>query len=232
MATDLKIDHARINAAIAKAEETTSGEITCVIKAKALDYSGTPLGWAAALAMIVPIGMAGAGLLPHEWLAPLLSKIMGWYSIGVSGRFETWEIVLGYAALQLAVFGLIYLLINFTPLKLWMTPKATRARKAHEKAMEQFYARGLHLTQGHTGVMIFCALEERYVEVIADEGIFTKVDKALWNDTVAVLLKNIKQGDLTAGFVEAVAACGVALTAHFPPDADNPNELPDVLIEI
>lgn len=230
--TDLKIDHARINAAIAKAEEATSGEITCVIKAKALDYSGTPLGWAAALAMIVPVGLAGAGLLPHEWLAPLLSKIMGWYAIGVSGEFATWEIVLGYAALQLAVFAIAYVLINFTPLKLAMTPKATRARKAHEKALEQFYARGLHLTKAQTGVMIFCALEEHYVEVIADEGIYSKVDKALWNDTVAVLLKNIKKGDLTAGFVEAVAACGLALAAHFPPDDDNPNELPDVLIEI
>ena len=115
---------------------------------------------------------------------------------------------------------------------IWLTPKATRLKKAHEKAMEQFYSRGLHLTAGRTGVMIFCALEEHFVEVIADEGIYSKVDKALWNDTVAVLLKHIKAGDLTTGFVEAVAACGVALAGHFPPDPNNPNERPDVLIEI
>ncbi len=228
----LKIDHSRINAAIAQAETATSGEITCVVKGKALDYGETPLGWAAASALILPLVLGALGFLPHQWLAPALNAVLGWNGIGVAGDFPAWEILLAYAALQILVFALVYAVVNFTGLKLALTPKATRRKKAHEKAMEQFYARGLHLTRGHTGVMIFCALEERFVEVIADEGIFTKVDKSTWNNTVNVLLKNIKGGDLTTGFVEAVAACGVALAQHFPPDADNPNELPDVLIEI
>lgn len=230
--SNLKIDHVRVNDAIAAAEARTSGEITCVIKAKALDYGETPLGWAAAFALIVPLVITGMGWLPHEWLEPLLSGLLGWNGIGVTGDFVTWEVVLAYTALQVVIFAAFYTLIALTPLKLILTPGRTRRRKAHEKAMEQFYARGLHLTAGRTGVMIFCALEEHYVEVIADEGIYTRVDKALWNDTVAVLLKHIKSGDLTGGFVEAVAACGTALAAHFPPDANNPNELPDVLIEI
>jgi putative membrane protein len=229
---NLKIDHNRINAAIAQAETATSGEITCVIKGKALNYGETPLGWAAASALILPLVLAGLDALPQHLLSTLLANILGWYAIGVSGEFQTWEIILTYAILQIVVFSLVYALINFTGLKLALTPKATRRRKAHEKAMEQFYARGLHLTRGRTGVMIFCALQERFVEVIADEGIFSKVDTSTWNNTVNVLLKNIKAGDLTTGFVEAVAACGVALAQHFPPDADNPNELPDVLIEI
>jgi putative membrane protein len=230
--SQLKIDHTRVNAAIAQAERSTSGEITCVIKTKALDYSATPVGWAAALTLLAPLVITGLGLMPHEWLEPLLSRLLGWHSIGVSGQYAAWEMALGLTALQVLVFAVSWTVINFTPLKLWLTPKATRLKKAHEKAMEQFYARGLHLTAGRTGVMIFCALEEHFVDVIADEGIYTKVDKALWNDTVAVLLKNIKAGDLTTGFVEAVAACGTALAEHFPPDASNPNELPDVLIEI
>jgi putative membrane protein len=230
--SQLKIDHARVNAAIAQAEASTSGEITCVIKAKALDYSATPIGWAAATTLLAPLVITGLGLMPHEWLEPLLSRVLGWNSIRVSGTYATWEMALGLTALQVVIFAVSWAIINFTPLKVWLTPKATRLRKVHEMAMEQFYARGLHLTTGRTGVMIFCALEEHFVDVIADEGIYSKVDKALWNDTVAVLLKNIKAGDLTTGFVEAVAACGVALAAHFPPDDSNPNELPDVLIEI
>lgn len=228
----LNIDHGRINAAIARAELTTSGEITCVIKAKALDYGETPLGWAAASALILPLALAGMNMLPHEWLAPVVDKVLGWYALDADGHFAMWEIGLSYAFLQLIVFAAVYALVNFTGLKLALTPKRTRARKVHEKAMEQFYARGLHLTKGRTGVMIFCALEEHFVEVIADEGIYTRADKSLWNDTVAVLLKNIKSGDLTGGFEAAVAACGAALSQHYPPDADNPNELPDVLIEI
>ena len=176
--------------------------------------------------------LAGLDALPQHMLTKLMANAMGWYAIGVSGEFQTWEIILTYAILQIAVFALVYALVNFTGLKLALTPKATRRKKAHEKAMEQFYARGLHLTRGRTGVMIFCALEEHFVEVIADEGIYSKVDTSTWDNTVNVLLKNIRAGDLTTGFVEAVAACGVALAQHFPPDAENPNELPDVLIEI
>jgi len=228
----LKIDHARINAAIARAELTTSGEITCVIKSKALDYGETPLGWAAVAAFIVPLLMSAFGWLPHDWMAPLLARLMGWYTIGVSGEFLTWEILISYGFAQVIVFAFVYTLIRFTGLKLFLTPKATRNRKAHQKAMEQFYARGLHLTQGQTGVMIFCALEEHFVDVIADAGIYAKVDKSLWNDTVAALLKHVKDGDLTSGFEAAVEKCGEALAAHFPPGEDNPNELPDVLIEI
>ena len=228
----LKIDHSRINAAIAQAETATSGEITCVIKGKALNYGETPLGWASASALILPLVLAGLDALPQHMLTKLMANAMGWYAIGVSGEFQTWEIILTYAILQIAVFALVYALVNFTGLKLALTPKATRRKKAHEKAMEQFYARGLHLTRGRTGVMIFCALEEHFVEVIADEGIYSKVDTSTWDNTVNVLLKNIRAGDLTTGFVEAVAACGVALAQHFPPDAENPNELPDVLIEI
>ncbi|HVV16909.1 MAG TPA: hypothetical protein VHH90_06860 [Polyangia bacterium] len=228
----LNIDHGRINAAIARAEQTTSGEITCVIKAKALDYGGTPLGWAAASALILPLLLAGMNMLPHEWLAPVFDKVLGWYALDADGHYAMWEIGLSYAALQLVVFVAVYLLVNFTGLKLALTPKRTRQRKIHEKAMEQFYARGLHLTQSRTGVMIFCALEERFVEVIADEGIYTRADKGIWDETVAGLLKHIKGGDLTAGFESAVAACGATLSLHYPPEGDNPNELPDVLIEI
>ncbi|HTM81288.1 hypothetical protein [Asticcacaulis sp.] len=228
----LKIDHSRINAAISRAEEITSGEITCVIKSKALDYGETPLGWAAVAAFIAPLLLATFGALPHEWLEPLMSRLFGWNGIGVSGDFADWEVLISYGFLQVIVFALVYALIRFTGLKLWLTPKATRNRKAHQKAMEQFYARGLHLTQAQTGVMIFCALEEHFVDVIADAGIYAKVDKTLWNETVAVLLKHVKGGDLTGGFEAAVEKCGEALAVHFPPGEDNPNELPDVLIEI
>ena len=80
--------------------------------------------------------------------------------------------------------------------------------------------------------MIFCALEEHFVDVIADEGIYSKVDHKVWDETVAALIHHIKRDDLTGGFEAAVIKSGEVLSAHFPPDAVNLNELPDVLIEI
>ncbi|MDC7682470.1 hypothetical protein PQU92_04235 [Asticcacaulis sp. BYS171W] len=228
----LNIDHARINAAIARAETHTSGEITCVIKKRALDYPETPLMWAAAVAFILPLVLLGLGVWPHDWLGPALSAVAGWNAPNVTGELMAAEAIIFYALMQLILFAAVYLLVSLPKVKLWLTPRFITRRRAHKKAMEQFLARGLHLTAGRTGVMIFCALEEHFVDVIADEGIYSRVDKSVWNETVTTLIAHIKKDDLTTGFEEAVAKCGAALSAHFPPDAINLNELPDVLIEI
>jgi putative membrane protein len=228
----LNIDHARINAAIARAETQTAGEITCVIKKTALDYPETPLMWAAASAFILPLIFLGLGVWPHDWLGPVLSAIAGWNAPNVTGELLAAEAIIFYALTQLLLFAAVYLLVSVPKVTLWLTPRFITRRRAHKKALEQFLARGLHLTEAHTGVMIFCALEERFVDVIADEGIYSRVDKSEWNATVAALVSHIKKGDLTTGFEAAVERCGVVLSAHFPPGAENPNESPDVLIEI
>ena len=186
-------------------------------------------GW-----IILPLVLAFFGVSLDDVVTKHLpAAITGWQvghaSFAGYNRLETLGL---YGLSQLVLFVLTYALVNFTALKLTLTPKAIKHRRAHQKAQEQFYARGLHLTSHHTGVMIFCALQERFVEVIADEGIYSKVDASTWQDTVNVLIKHLKDKDLTTGFEQAVAACGEALTAHFPPDAVNLNELPDVLIEI
>ncbi|MDV6332614.1 hypothetical protein [Asticcacaulis sp. 201] len=230
----LKIDHARINAAIARAEETTSGEITCVIKAKSLDYAETPLAWGFGIALVTPFILALFGINIEDTIsAHLPSAIAGWEASHAGlADYNHLQALAIYSLIQVAIFLIVYAIIRFSPLKLLLTPKATKHRRAHEKAKEQFYARGLHLTTGQTGVMIFCALEEHFVEVIADQGIYSKVDPSVWNETIDVLLKHIQSGDLTTAFEAAVEKCGAALSAHFPPDENNPNELPDVLIEI
>ncbi len=230
----LNIDHSRINAAIAQAETTTSGEITCVIKAKAFDYPETPLAWGFGVALLLPLALAAFGISLEDTVAAKLpAAISTWEAAhaGVKTYNRLQELGL-YGLIQLCVFVVTYLIVRFTPLALFLTPKSTKLKRAHEKAREQFYARGLHLTTGHTGVMIFCALQEHFVEVIADEGIYSKVDATVWNDAVDVLLKHTRSGDLTKGFEAAIAAVNVPLSAHFPPGASNPNELPDVLIEI
>ncbi|MDI7775192.1 TPM domain-containing protein [Asticcacaulis sp. EMRT-3] len=226
----LNIDHARINAAITRAEATTSGEITCVLKARAMDYGETPLAWGFGTALVLPLILALFGIRVDE-LVPV--QVAGWQAAHATlASYNHLQNLAIYGLFQLLIFGVVYLVVRFTALKLWLTPRSIKHRKAREKATEQFYARGLHKTESHTGVMIFCALEEHFVAVIADSGIHARVDQALWKDTVAALLKHIKKGDLTSGFEAAVALCGDALTQHFPAGAENRNELPDVLIEI
>ncbi|MGA9660046.1 MAG: hypothetical protein WBQ60_13245, partial [Asticcacaulis sp.] len=230
----LKIDHSRVNAAISKAELTTSGEITCVIKASPLDNPETPLAWGFGVALVTPFVLALLGIsIEHEVSARLPDFLAGWEAShgGLADYNHLQELAI-YSLIQVLIFLGVYGVIRNTPLQLMLTPKATRHKRLHEKAREQFYARGLHLTQNQTGVMIFCALEDHFVEVIADTGIYEKVDPSTWSDTISILLRHIKSDDLTGGFEAAVAKCGEVLTLHFPAGGENPNELPDVLIEI
>jgi putative membrane protein len=80
--------------------------------------------------------------------------------------------------------------------------------------------------------MIFAALADHQVEVIADEGIHAKVDPAIWADAVEALTEGLRRGDPADGFEAAIRICGDVLAAHFPPAPSNPNELADRLVVI
>jgi putative membrane protein len=98
--------------------------------------------------------------------------------------------------------------------------------------MHQFLAHGLHVTRERTGVLIFAALSDRQVEIIADEGIYSRVDPDVWADSVAVLTAGLKEGRPAKGFESAIALAGDVLAEHFPPRPSNPNEVLDRLVEI
>ena len=99
-------------------------------------------------------------------------------------------------------------------------------------AFQQFLAKGLHQTQGRTGVLIFAAMDERRAEVIADEAVYNKVDKDVWGEALDALVDGMKKDDPGTGFVEAVRLCGEVLARHFPPTAENRNELPDQVVVV
>jgi putative membrane protein len=104
--------------------------------------------------------------------------------------------------------------------------KKARVRQA---ALDYFLAKDLHLTRHRTGVLIFAALAEHRVEVIADEGIHAAAPKAVWDEVVADLVAGLKRGAIADGFVAAIARAGAILAAHIPPRPDDSNELPDGL---
>ena len=98
--------------------------------------------------------------------------------------------------------------------------------------MGQFLAHGLHVTRERTGVLIFAALADHQVEVVADEGIHSKVDQAIWADAVEALARGMKNDDPAAGFEAAIGLCGAVLAEHFSPRTENPNEIEDRLVLI
>ena len=199
-------DKAKINDAIRAAESKTSGELYCVLALNAGGYRLVPIAWAAALALIVP------------W--PLVAS-------------TTWSATTIYV-IQLVVFIVAAVGLSQPGIRFRIVPGRTRRERAHAAAMRQFWAHGMHKTQKRTGVLIFAAVAERYVEIIADAGINAKVSQDVWDAAVASLVSAIKAGRPGDGFVAAIEQCGAVLAQHFPlePGSVNPDELPDRLVEI
>jgi putative membrane protein len=199
-------DRARIADAIRNAEAKTTGEIYCVLARNAGSYRLVPVAWAALIALIIPL--------------PLIS-------------LTEWEALTVYV-IQLAAFIVAAFALSRPEIRFHIVPRRTKRERAHAAALRQFWAHGMHKTAQRTGVLIFAAQAERYVEIIADGGINTRVTQEVWDGAVASLIAAIKAGRPGDGFVEAIAQCGAVLAAHFPaaPGAANADELPDRLVEI
>jgi putative membrane protein len=197
-------DKARVADAIRTAEAGTSGEIFCVIAGHASDYRLVPLVWAALLALAVP--------LPLIYLA-------------------SWRVTVIYLV-QLAVFAVGSLVLSLPQLRFHVVPRRMMQERAHAEALRQFWAQGLHLTENRTGVLIFASSAERYAEIIADTGIYRKVDAHVWDNAVVALIAGIKADRVGDGFVAAIEQCGAVLAQHFPPGAIRRDELPNKLVEI
>lgn len=219
----------RIGDAIAAAEAKTSGEIFCVLARRVSSYRDISLGWAAAAALLLPLGLIPFGFDP-AWIPGLGD---GWQAAHLSST----DVLVGqslaaYVLIQAAVFLSVFLLTSIPGMRRIVTPRSVRRARVRRAAIEQFLAHGLHVTQERTGVLIFAALSDHQVEVVADEGIHSKVDQAVWADAVEALVNGLKNGDPAAGFEVAIGLCGGVLAEHFPPRPVNPNEIKDRLVLI
>jgi putative membrane protein len=81
-------------------------------------------------------------------------------------------------------------------------------------------------------VLIFVAVAEHHVEIIADHGIDAVVPPGTWDEAVARFIEQVRAGKVADGFIATIALVGERLAEHFPGTADDPDQLPNRLIEI
>ncbi len=218
-------DRAAIADAITAAEARTSGEIVAIVSDRRDHYPATGLTVAALAAFGVPLLAVVAGFDPGR-----IAAFNDW-----SGGDLATDLRRGleaYAAIQIVIFVVLAALLVRTPLGAVFTPRAVRREHVHAAALTQFRARGIGATREHTGVLIYVSLPDRIAEVVADTAIFAKVSPDHWAATVTALTDGIRAGAPGAGFVRAIELAGTVLAEHFPAGDDNPDELPNRLIEI
>ena len=108
---------------------------------------------------------------------------------------------------------------TLSPIWVW------RGMSARQRATEVFSILRVWDTEENCGVLIYVLLTDREVHIVADRGIARRVPQAEWDAVAQAMQKAFRQGDFRCGSLEGIERITTMLATHFPPNADNPNEL-------
>lgn len=223
-----KADQARIADAVTAAEETTSGEITCVLAQEVSNYREVPLGWAA---------LAALGLPP-------LAVLAGVHRLALADIFTSWtddsihaveglilRVLSAYSLLQAALFVVVALVVGLPAVRRVMTPGTLKRHRVRMVARRHFAATGYKLEPGVPHILIYASLKDRRVELVAHKAIHDTVGQGLWDEAVAAVTDGMKTGREADGFVRAIGLCGAAMARHFPATGPKTNRLSNEIVQ-
>jgi putative membrane protein len=143
--------------------------------------------------------------------------------------YSPYEFAPHWAAVDAVLFFAIggFLCSRSNLLRRWFTTKKMRREAVRVHAAAMFYEAGIANTEAETGVLVYLSLMERRLELIADRGILRAVPPAEWNGVMAELHRVGRRPDPDE-FIAALGRLGAVFAECLPPDAENPNELPDL----
>jgi len=217
-------DHDKVSAAIAAAEAESAGEIVAVATPISDPYHDVALHWAVVVLILV---LAWAAWRP-DWLQWWYDTLTGgWHAEPTLGELLTFLMII--AVLK---FTVVLLILKWLPLRLALTPGATKHRRVRRRAVAVFKAAAERRTVGRTGILIYLSMAERRAEIVADEAILKVTYEDTWGDAMAALLAAVKAGRVGDGMVAAIERVGAVLSEHFPRSETDTNEIPDKLIEL
>jgi len=184
-------DQKRVEAAVAAAENRTSGEIVPYVVARSGVYPEAT--WKGA-------GMFGA-------VACLIIFAMGYV-------YDGWAfgwLFSADGALSVVLFSAFIggLLARFVPtIERHLTTESSRSASVVRRSAQAFLEEEVFSTRERTGILLFVSLFEHRVEVVGDTHINESVEPEDWAHVVADVLHGIKAGSLADGLVKAIDRCG------------------------
>lgn len=211
-------DHAAVAAAVMAAEARTDGEIVTVITEGSDAYHDVALHYAVIAMLLVA---AAAAIRPS-----LLAIGGGW------GGPEAGMSLFRLLVAQAITFLLVRFALAWRPLRLALTPRATKARRVRRQAVRCFRLGAEQRTAAREGVLLYLSLDEHQAEIVADQAVHQAVEPERWGEAMAALVDEVRAGRPGAGLAAAVTRIGAVLSTHFPKTGDDLNELPDRLIEL
>ena len=217
-------DRALVSAAVSQAEANTDAEIVTIVAHRSDAYHDVGLHWAILCAFLVA-GLAAA--FPTYYEGFIIWIMGGW-----EHELPVQTLLLFLLGHMLLKFLAVRYLLAIPRLRMFFTPRATKARRVRRRAVELFRTAAQGRTKRLTGVLLYLSVLERRAEIVADEAIASRVSPEVWGEAMAALVDEVRHGRVAHGMAAAIGKCGLILAEHCPRQADNPNELPDRLIEL
>ena len=193
----------RLARRVAEAESRTRAEFVTVV-ARQASRPGPELALAAAL-----LAIAVAGAL---WASGALRDFPRLYLV------------------QAGIMLLTALAYLWPPAAAALQPRARREAAARHLAEASFTRLGLHRTGSRGGVLLFVALAERHVEILADEAAALALPEDTWPRAVELFTQELRQGDLDGGFAVTLNFLADRLAQALPRLPGDRNELADRLV--
>jgi putative membrane protein len=190
----------RIRQAVQSAESTTSGEIAVAVVDESDQYRDAEITGALSFSALLSLVLSIA-----------FHHVTIWFYIPV---------------VAVLFFPCLTLFRALPHMKLAFLGSRRMEKAVKERAVYAFYQKGVHKTEGHTGILIFISLLERKVWILGDEGIHGRTRSDFWRSLVRELTEGIKDDRTLEALCRVIEKCGVELTIHFPERAGK-NELSD-----
>ncbi len=206
-------DLADIRAATERAEELTGGELVCVIVGRCDDYPEAAWRGSALGALAAATVLALWRFLAPGWLVANPAIDVGIVLLGL---------VVGWALVR------------------WIPPLARRLvdsdlldLRAARRAAVAFIDEEVFNTADRTGILLFVGLFEHRVEILADEGIRSRVADDAWEAVIDGLKDRMHRRRYGEGVKDAVEQLGGILADHGVPrrprDLDELSNEPRIL---
>lgn len=194
--------------AVARAEQTTGGEIVPVLTDGSDHYE--PALWRAgaiaatlaglALTLSYTVGEALLFLPPYLWLLTLLAAGSGAMALAA----DNWRF------------------------KRWFLSREHLQQRVLAKAKVAFHDHGVHHTEQRTGVLIYVSFFERQAVILADVGIAELVPNEAWETIVQQLVGGLRAGQTVASICGAIEQCsGLLADSNIQKPIDDDNQLDD-----
>ena len=199
-----EIEKGKISALVKNAERETSGEIAVMVVDASDSYRE-------------------AGFLGALLLSAFISLVCA-----VSLHLVTiWSYI---PAVMVFWFPALYLMRRFPRFKLTLAGRTRLEEAVRDRAVRAFFEKELYRTREETGVLIFISTLEHKVWILGDRRINEQIGPELWQELSGALAAKISEDQAFEGMRIAIDRLSAILKKHFPPAADDSNELPDEVI--